>query len=314
MKRRRQSTWIQRWARPLIAAIATVGALGTAYLTITKLIGGSTACPTEACDQVLYSPYAEVFGIPLSLFGCLAYASMGIFALAPLVVSEKRNPDLHRTLDNGTWFLLFVGAIAMVIFSGYLMYLLAFEIQAACIYCLTSAVLTVAMLVLTLLGRNWEDTGQLFFTGIIVGVVVLVGTLGLYANVDQTPAVASSSGNQAQQGPEITTTSGPAEIALARHLTAIGAKEYGAWWCPHCYEQKQLFGKEAFAAVNYIECASPDNPREQTAACREAGIASYPTWIINGQQYSGAIPLDQLADLSGYTGPRDFKNAALSRP
>ena len=266
MKRRRQSTWIQRWARPLIAAIATVGALGTAYLTITKLIGGSTACPTEACDQVLYSPYAEVFGIPLSLFGCLAYASMGIFALAPLVVSEKRNPDLHRTLDNG------------ITRAG---------------------------------GGSYVGTNAV---GGLAGVVVLVGTLGLYANVDQTPAVASSSGNQAQQGPEITTTSGPAEIALARHLTAIGAKEYGAWWCPHCYEQKQLFGKEAFAAVNYIECASPDNPREQTAACREAGIASYPTWIINGQQYSGAIPLDQLADLSGYTGPRDFKNAALSRP
>jgi hypothetical protein len=39
---------------------------------------------------------------------------------------------------------------------------------------------------------------------------------------------------------EITTKSSPFAIALARHLHSIGAKEYGAFWCSHCNEQKQV--------------------------------------------------------------------------
>ncbi|MGP1384003.1 MAG: vitamin K epoxide reductase family protein [Thainema sp.] len=312
LNRRRQATWIQKWARPLIAAIAVVGAAGTAYLTITKLMGGSAACPTSACDQVLYSPYAEVFGLPLSLFGSLAYIGMGIMAVAPLVISEKQQPDLQRQLNHWTWLGLFIGAVAMVVFSGYLMYLLAFQIQAACIYCITSALLTVALLVITLAGNTWNDRGQLFFLGIIVAVLVSVGALGVFASADSTGTIGSEIDQSAQQGPAITTTSGQAEIALARHLTETGAQFYGAWWCPHCYDQKQLFGQEAFTAVNYVECASPDDPRQQAEACQTAGITSYPTWQINGELYPGQRTLDELADLSGYTGPRDFQAKPVS--
>ncbi|MHC5862831.1 hypothetical protein [Nostoc sp.] len=58
-------------------------------------------------------------------------------------------------------------------------------------------------------------------------------------------------------GWEITTSSGDAELALAQHLVNIGAKEYVAWWCPHCHEQKLLFGKEAYQIINHsikVEC------------------------------------------------------------
>lgn len=39
---------------------------------------------------------------------------------------------------------------------------------------------------------------------------------------------------------EITTPSTPFAISLAKHLNAIGAKMYGAFWCSHCLEQKQV--------------------------------------------------------------------------
>lgn len=29
---------------------------------------------------------------------------------------------------------------------------------------------------------------------------------------------------------------------------------YGAFWCSHCYDQKQMFGKEAMAEFPYVEC------------------------------------------------------------
>ena len=77
-RRRKENRGIYRWSRPAIGAIATVGALGTGYLTVIKLMGNSAACPVKGCDQVLNSPYAEVFGIPLTLFGALAYLTMEI--------------------------------------------------------------------------------------------------------------------------------------------------------------------------------------------------------------------------------------------
>lgn len=39
---------------------------------------------------------------------------------------------------------------------------------------------------------------------------------------------------------EITTPSSPFALSLAKHLKAVGAKIYGAFWCSHCLEQKQV--------------------------------------------------------------------------
>ena len=72
----------------------------------------------------------------------------------------------------------------MSVFSGYLMYVLAFQLQAVCLYCIASALFALTMLVLTVTGREWEDIGQLLFTALIVAMVTLIGTLGIYAKVD----------------------------------------------------------------------------------------------------------------------------------
>ncbi len=328
MGRKRSLPWIYRWSRPIIGAIAIAGAVLTAYLTITKLMGGEVTCSADggggSCSGVLNSEYAEVFGLPLSLFGCLAYLSMAAFALSPLIISSDKNKKLRKELENWTWLLLLAGSTSMAVFSGYLMYVLAFEIQSVCFYCIGSALFALSMFILTVMGRDWEDIGQIFFTGAIVAVVTIVGTLGVYANVNNpelanNPAVEVADadglipiplgqGNpRPPKGWDITTTSGASELALAKHLTEVGAKKYGAFWCPHCYEQKQLFGKEAFAAVDYIECANPANPRQQTQACQQAGIRSYPTWEINGQLYPGTQSLEKLAELSDYQGEKSFK-------
>jgi hypothetical protein len=112
----------------------------------------------------------------------------------------------------------------------------------------------------------------------------------------------------AAKGQAITTSSGPAEIALANHLTKVSAKMYGAYWCSHCYSQKQLFGKEAWPQVNYIECAA-DGEKANPAACEQAKIKGYPTWQINGRQYPGTMSMFKLAKASGYKGPTNFQNA-----
>jgi uncharacterized membrane protein len=337
MIRRRSAPWIHRFSRLLIAGIASCGALVTGYLTIVKLSGEQVACNASSagagtgagCNAVLSSPWAEVLGQPLALFGFLAYFSMLVFALAPLLLKSGENKEQRQKLENLTWMFLLIGSISMTVFSSYLMYVLFSQIKTVCPYCIASALFSLTMLVLTIIGRSWEDIGQIFFTAIIVGMVTLIGTLGVYAGVTPGGTVANSadSPNAAQiaedgrvtfiasrdnppqpgVGWEVTTTSGEAEIALARHLKDIGAKEYIAWWCPHCHEQKLLFGKEAYEEVPYTDCAPADNPNNVKPECKTAGIQSYPTWKINGETYQGAKNLDELAKLSGYQGPINFK-------
>lgn len=303
LHRKRSLPWIYRWSRPLMAGIASLGAVTTAYLTIAKFTENPTICPTKGCDTVLSSPYANVFGLPLALFGFLGYLGMILFAIAPLLVPSQQK-ELRSRLDQWTGLLLFVGGIAMTLFSGYLMYLLAFEIKAVCIYCVASAIFSTSLLVLAIVGRDWQDIGQLVFTGAIVGMVVMIGTLGLYSNVKNPVADQVTPG-----GYTITTSSGAAEIALAEHLSQIGAKMYGAYTCPHCHNQKQLFGKEAVQKLNYVEC-HPDGKNARPDLCDAAKITGYPTWEINGKFYQGEKSLQELANLSGYKGLRNFVNTS----
>lgn len=300
MRSKHPKPWIHRNSRFIIAGIATVGATITAYLAIEKLTGGIVTCPVAGCDKVLESPYATVFGLPLALFGFLAYAGMGTMAIGPWLINPDSQKELRSKLENWSWLLMFVGGVSMTIFSSYLMYLMAFEIKSLCFYCIGSAICSLSLLLLALIGRDWEDIGQLVFIAIIVGMITLVGTFAVYAPISNPTA-----GKQNIYG--ITTTSTPAKVSLAQHLTKVGAKMYGAYWCSHCKDQKQLFGREAASKLNYIEC-DPKGTNPQPDLCTAAKIKGYPTWEINGKFYEGVVSLENLAKLSGYQGPSNFDN------
>ncbi|NOY15215.1 MAG: hypothetical protein GXP43_03285 [bacterium] len=90
--------------------------------------------------------------------------------------------------------------------------------------------------------------------------------------------------------------------SLAQCLTQKGAKMYGAYWCPHCKEQKKMFGS-SFKYINYIECASPGS-NIQKAECKKAGIKGYPTWEFNdGSRLTGKLDFDTLAQKTGCSLP-----------
>lgn len=276
----------------MMGILAGIGAVETAYITITHWMGGSVICPTTGCDLVLKSEYAQLFGIPLSLVGFLFYAAVGVIAV---FFAPQKDEDFPWA-----W-ALFALTTAMLVSSGYFIYLMAVKIGAWCVYCVTSAILSGLLWFLATFGRPWRDVGQLFTTALVVVVVALLGILAAYNGVEASPNRAG------QQPPPVTTTSGPAELALAEHLRKVGAREFGAYWCPHCHQQKQLFGKEAAAKINYIEC-DPKGVNSQTQLCQEKGIRGFPTWEINGKLYPGVKTLEQLADLTGYRGPRNFIN------
>lgn len=81
---------------------------------------------------------------------------------------------------------------------------------------------------------------------------------------------------------------------FAQCLTNSGAVFYGAFWCPHCEDQKEAFGS-AFEYVEYVECSTVDG-QGQLPVCQEAGIEGYPTWTFtDGSQEYGNLPFEVLA-------------------
>lgn len=110
-----------------------------------------------------------------------------------------------------------------------------------------------------------------------------------------------------QKNPPLKNSSGAAEIALAKHLKSIKAKMYGAFWCSHCHRQKELFGKQAWTTITYIEC-DPKGTNPRPDLCQKAKITGFPTWEIKGKFYPGRQSLETLSQISGYKGKRNFKN------
>lgn len=87
-------------------------------------------------------------------------------------------------------------------------------------------------------------------------------------------------------------------VAFAECLGEKGATFYGAFWCPHCQNQKAMFGA-ADKYLPYVECSTPD-AKGQLPVCTEKEIKSYPTWeFADGSRLTGEIALETLATKTG---------------
>ena len=80
---------------------------------------------------------------------------------------------------------------------------------------------------------------------------------------------------------------------FAQCITNSGAKFYGAFWCPHCAEQKDLFGTSV-KYLPYIECSTPDG-NSQLPICTSAGITGYPTWVFPDNSRGSVMSLQELS-------------------
>jgi uncharacterized membrane protein len=121
-------------------------ALGLAiagYLTYVHYAGISPVCEiAHGCEKVQTSQWSKVAGVPVALLGLLGYAGI----LAALFVPGEAG-------------LLAAAGQALVGFgfSAYLTYREVFTIDAICIWCVASAVLMAALVVITVLRLVWAD-------------------------------------------------------------------------------------------------------------------------------------------------------------
>jgi hypothetical protein len=72
---------------------------------------------------------------------------------------------------------------------------------------------------------------------------------------------------------------------------------YSAYWCPHCANQKVIFGS-SFQYVNYVEY-DPRGDNANPQLCSEKEIKSYPTWIVGDHKLQGGQTLEGLSSIIG---------------
>ncbi|MCT0218556.1 hypothetical protein KQ304_06000 [Synechococcus sp. CS-1329] len=126
--------------------------------------------------------------------------------------------------------------------------------------------------------------------------LVLVGAAGS----SRQPALArggNAAGSTSGSLGEAVSPSTAEQKALVEHLRSRGAIFYGAWWCPHCFHQKNLFGTEAGRRLPYVECDKEQAGRER---CQAAKIRAFPTWDLDGERREGLLTIEELAIWSGF--------------
>jgi uncharacterized membrane protein len=123
------------------AALAVAGAAVAGYLLYVRETDGTLLCATGGCEFVQSSPYAEVLGAPLAGLGFV-----GLLALLALA------------LARGEWARLGQATLALsaVLFSGYLMFVQLFVIDAICQWCVVTDILTTAIAALALLRLRYS--------------------------------------------------------------------------------------------------------------------------------------------------------------
>jgi hypothetical protein len=99
---------------------------------------------------------------------------------------------------------------------------------------------------------------------------------------------------------KVTRKSTDQAIELAKAMNEKGITMYGAYWCPHCSRQKELFGQEAWGYVNYVECA----PKGYGFKGMCKNVDGYPTFLDKrGKEvFSGERPLELIAQDLGFKG------------
>ncbi len=135
------------------------------------------------------------------------------------------------------------------------------------------------------------DKNVKIFLGVIV--VLILGTIA-------TAVLRSNS------GPSTPADSGKYDV-LAQCLKDSGAVFYGAWWCPHCKDQKKLFGTSA-KLLPYVECYAYPDTKNQLPVCRDKKIEGYPTWELKDGtripvETSAGVTLKTLAEKTSCTLP-----------
>lgn len=179
-----------RKVRRALVGLSLLGFAETSYLTFNKLFSSPGAiCGTQGCLDVLSGPFSSFLGIPLTLFGALAYGAFAYLAVWPLAADDEEAEEgilrsaeeVYAARDAVTRPLLLALSTLLFMFSAYLMALLVFVIQSMCPYCVFSAVLSATLFTLTaFVGRAVPNLADALRVGAAASAIASVAAAVLF--------------------------------------------------------------------------------------------------------------------------------------
>ena len=114
---------------------------------------------TWNCDIVNKSPYAELFGVPVAIFGLIAYSFLFLAAIG-LIRDIKFYRYLKFLRPIRLMWLMFAVIAVGVLFSGYLTYIELFVLEALCLFCVAQQVIIIIDIFMMLSVLSTIDQGK----------------------------------------------------------------------------------------------------------------------------------------------------------
>ncbi len=119
----------------ILLVLAFVGMADAWYLSISALTDTALSCNLgsvlDGCNAVAKSEFSRFLGIPLALYGVAYFAVVFVIGAILLITP-------HKTLYRLLYALGALGSVASLLF----LFIQVAVIQAICIYCVASAVIT----------------------------------------------------------------------------------------------------------------------------------------------------------------------------
>jgi uncharacterized membrane protein len=127
----------------VVAALALAGIFISLYLTLFKLgVIGELTCSIGSCETVNTSRWSTFLHLPVAAWGLLFYAEVFVISMLGTMPRFENEPFVSL--------ILVVESAFGVLFSGWLTYLELAVIHAICIWCVTSAAIVVAILLVSI--------------------------------------------------------------------------------------------------------------------------------------------------------------------
>ncbi|MEA2764008.1 MAG: hypothetical protein QOK07_412 [Gemmatimonadaceae bacterium] len=127
----------------IVAALALAGIFISLYLTLYKLgVIGELTCSIGSCETVNTSKWSTFLHLPVAAWGLLFYGEVFVISLVGTMPRFENETFISA--------LLLAEAAFGVLFSACLTYLELAVIHAICIWCVTSAAIVLAILVVSI--------------------------------------------------------------------------------------------------------------------------------------------------------------------
>jgi len=126
----------------VLIALALIGLADSLYLSQSAMTDTPLVCDIQGlddCNTVAESPYSKLLGVPLAVYGLGFYG-----AILALGIFLYFRPSRLGALA------LVAGAVLGALSSAYFLYLQVAVIQAFCVYCIASAIISFILAALAL--------------------------------------------------------------------------------------------------------------------------------------------------------------------